>query len=136
MCDLQKMKRNNIRNQSQRSPDHSKEKVASWPLKPSRATAYRCSIQVMKEPVDWGYRILQQNAWQSVGFHLIKCANRLKGQICKKPTFFRVLWDCSLVRSIPVFFAIWKYRFNDKACWLLKYFQDHSLGCCCSIAYF
>ena len=28
-----------------------------------------------------------KNAWQSVEFHLIKCANRLKGQICKKPLF-------------------------------------------------
>ena len=47
----------------------------------------------MKEPADWGYPILQENAWQSDEFHLIKCANRLKGQICKKHPFFRVLWD-------------------------------------------
>jgi hypothetical protein len=118
MCDLQKMKRNNIRNQSQRSPDHSKEKVASWPLKPSRTTAYRCSIQVMKEPVDWGYRILQKNAWQSVGFHLIKCANRLKGQICKKPTFFRVLWDCSCYVHSLYSLLYENIVFNDKVCWL------------------
>ena len=45
------MKKNNIRNQSQRSRDHIKEKVASRPLKPGRKTAKRCSIQVMKEPV-------------------------------------------------------------------------------------
>ena len=36
-------------------------------------------------PADSGYPILQENAWQSVEFHLIKYANRLKGQICKKP---------------------------------------------------
>ena len=34
-----KWKTNIIRNQSQRSRDHIKEKVASWPLKPSRTTA-------------------------------------------------------------------------------------------------
>jgi hypothetical protein len=56
-----KIKKNkNIRNQSQRSRDHIKEKVASWPLKQSRTTAYQCSIQVMKEPADWGYPILQE----------------------------------------------------------------------------
>ena len=44
MCDLLKMKKkNNIRNQSQRSRDHIKEKVASCPLKPSSTTALRAS---------------------------------------------------------------------------------------------
>jgi hypothetical protein len=42
----------------------------------------------MKELADWGYPILQENAWQSVELHLIKCAKRLKGQICKKPLGF------------------------------------------------
>ena len=55
-----KWKKNIIRNQSQRSRDHINEKVASWPLKPNRTTACRCSIQVMKEPADWGYHILQE----------------------------------------------------------------------------
>jgi hypothetical protein len=40
--------------------DHIKEKVAQWPLKPNRTTAYRCSIQVMKELADSGYPILQE----------------------------------------------------------------------------
>jgi hypothetical protein len=60
MYDLLKMKKNIIRNQSQRSRDHIKEKVASWPLKPNRTTAYACSIEVMKEPADSGYPILQE----------------------------------------------------------------------------
>ena len=55
-----KWKINIIRNQSQRSRDHIKEKVASWPLKPNRTTAYACSIEVMKEPADSGYPILQE----------------------------------------------------------------------------
>jgi hypothetical protein len=54
MYDLLKMKKNIIRNQSQRSRDHIKEKVASWPLKPNRTTAYACSIEVMKEPAVFG----------------------------------------------------------------------------------
>ena len=33
---------------------------------------------------------LKKNPWQSVEFHLINCANRLKGQICKKPPFSEV----------------------------------------------
>jgi hypothetical protein len=49
-----------IWNQSQRSHDHIKENVASRPLKPNRTTAYRCSIQVMKEPADSEYPILQE----------------------------------------------------------------------------
>ena len=59
-----------VRNQSQRSRDHIKEKVASWPLKPSRTTAKRCSIQVMKELADWGYPILQVLCSSSMGFFL------------------------------------------------------------------
>jgi hypothetical protein len=55
----QNEKNNNITNQLQRSRDHIKEKVAPGPLKPSRTTALRCSIQVMKELADWGYPILQ-----------------------------------------------------------------------------
>jgi hypothetical protein len=42
-----------------------KEKVASWPLKPNRTTAYACSIEVMKEPADSGYPILQDWSWKN-----------------------------------------------------------------------
>jgi len=50
----------------------------------------------MKEPADWGYILFfKKNVWQRIEFHLIKCANRLKGQICKKIPFFRVLLDFS-----------------------------------------
>jgi hypothetical protein len=41
MIDLLKMKKNNIRNQSQMSRNHIKEKVASWPLKPSIYSFFR-----------------------------------------------------------------------------------------------
>jgi hypothetical protein len=59
----------------------------------------------MKEAADWIGDIIffKTNAWQSVKFHLIKCANRLKDQICKKPTygiFLATLNDQSLY-SLP-----------------------------------
>ena len=101
MIDLLKMKKNYIRNQSQMSRDHINEKVASWPLKPNRTTARRCSIQIMKEPVDWGYPILQEKCViKSVEFHFIKCANRLKGQICQKPPFFPRVQSLYSLRTI------------------------------------
>jgi hypothetical protein len=88
----------------------------------------------MKELADWGYPILQENAWQSVEFHLIKCAKRLKGQICKKPPFFRVLWDCSCYVKSLYSLPYENIVFNDKVCLLLTFFQDQSSGCRCSIA--
>jgi hypothetical protein len=42
----------------------------------------------------------KKNAWYSVEFHLIKCANRLKGQICKIPPFFRACFLLLPVRSV------------------------------------
>ena len=70
----------------------------------------------MKEPADWGYPILQENAWQSDEFHLIKCANRLKGQICKKHPFFRVLWDLSSYVQFLYSLPYENIVINDKVC--------------------
>ena len=49
----------------------------------------------MKEPRIGDIIFFKKNAWYSVEFHLIKCANRLKGQICKIPPLFPSLFSSS-----------------------------------------
>jgi hypothetical protein len=54
-----------------------------------------------------------------------KCpgANRLKGQICKKPPFFRVLWDFSCNFQSLYYLPDENIVFNDKICWLIDWFM-------------
>jgi hypothetical protein len=47
------------------------------------------------------------NPWQSVEFHLInKCANRLKGQICKKPPFSEVYGICLATLHVQFLYSL------------------------------
>jgi predicted AAA+ superfamily ATPase len=89
-----------------------------------------------KRQLTSGISYSSRKAWQSVEFHLIKCAKRLKGQICKKSPFFRVLWDFPCYVQCLYSLPYENIVFNDKVCWLLKFFQDQSSRCRCSIAFF
>jgi hypothetical protein len=89
------------------------------------------SLMWSRDLCDWFVILLffsfwvKKNAWQSVELHLIKCANRLKGQICKKPTFFGVLWDCSCYVQSLYSLPYENIVFNDKVCLKKEAFKAH-----------